>query len=37
MAYWTPLGTKKSVAGGWSIDHVPMSAIGVAVPSLSMR
>jgi len=25
-AYWTPLGTKKSVAGGWLMENAPMSA-----------
>ena len=36
-AYWTPLSTKKSVAGGWAIDHAPMSAIAVGVPSFPIR
>jgi hypothetical protein len=37
MAYWTPLATAKSVSGRFSIDHVPMSAIALGLPSFSMR
>ena len=36
-AYWTPLATEKGVAGGCSIDHLPMSEIGEPVPLRPMR
>jgi hypothetical protein len=32
MAYRTPLGKKKSVAGGWVMDHAPTSGDGSCPP-----
>ena len=37
IAYWKPVGTKKSVAGGLAIDHAPMSATMVKLFGPSTR